>query len=69
MTAVGVLAAVAALYVLARAARRRYRTWEWAALTCPHRSPLRRYRWTLTVIGTIRVGPGYLAHTIRRRRT
>lgn len=26
-----------------------YQRWEWAALNCPHRSRLRRYRWPLAI--------------------
>lgn len=46
---------------------RRWAAWEWAALTCPHRSPLRRYRWPLAAYAIIRVGPAWLIHNMRHR--
>ncbi|NUP15468.1 MAG: hypothetical protein HOZ81_05060 [Streptomyces sp.] len=45
--------------------RSRFRTWEWAALTCPHRSHLRRYRWSLAVYAVIRVGPAWVVYRLR----
>lgn len=42
-------AALLGLHQAGRRARHAYRRWEWAALNCPHRSQLRRYRWPLAI--------------------
>lgn len=55
--------------MIGRALRRRWHTWEWAALTCPHRRHLRRYRWPLAAYCVVRVGPAWLVHTAHARLT
>lgn len=47
---------------------RRYDAWEHAALNCPHRKGLRRYRWPYTALCAIRIGPAWIS-AIRRRPT
>ncbi|WP_369274483.1 hypothetical protein AB5J55_35190 [Streptomyces sp. R11] len=61
----------AALYALRQAGRvlaRRWDAWEHAALTCPHRSHLRRYRWPINTICAVRIGTEWI-NAIRRRPT
>jgi hypothetical protein len=51
-----------------RALSRRYTAWETTALTCPHRQHLRRYRWPLTALCTIRISTAW-AGAIHIRRS
>lgn len=50
-----------------RALARHWDAWEATALTCPHRAPLRRYRWLLAAYAVIRVGSGWIIHSLRNR--
>jgi len=52
----------------ARALARRYDAWEHAALTCPHRRHLRRYRWPHTALCAIRIGPAWIGAVRRSSR-
>lgn len=46
---------------------RRYTEWETTALTCPHRRHLRRYRWPLTALCTIRINTAWASAVHRRQ--